>query len=787
MVSLASTLAGLGQRWAVVLRIEGVGLALSGAELTDAGGDARVRFCSVRPDYAAAEPSTLWRRLLVSIPEILSERADPLGGDLELGGLTFELLDEDDFLTQTLRTERAPLTAVSVAISTSATAIQILSTTGIAADDLIWIGAECLRVISVDSGTGLTVTRAHCSTRAAAHDIGDRVCLSTPILETRRVLLQFIPIDADSSADAVQLDSYVIDGIEWDEDVNVWRFTCRTQGPYLARSLPYEPASFQVYAIDERTTPPKISGRRIDSHSALTEGGFFTDARTYLRRGDGGEVVGIDLGTERETDFRPTVRDVADSGQEEWRLGDVYHRVYVAGDSFRYSPAPSPSNSWSTGTWVRTSHWVDLLLTILTSSHDRDDGLASLLGTISNYNASYGNWAVLPPGFGAGVPHTQIDWLAALELKQRTLDYLLPNFVFGHRTESVAELLEREFLKPMGAYLTTAGGLARLVMPRAPLAGSSSVVIGTADILAREVGPGLLSPRWQVRRGSGSIVSDVIYLLGQGEPSRAVLNDAGYRDTFGQGAFAGSGPTVEIPVPGARRTDKAPWARRGVSRLWRAHRPRLEATGDLNLNAETWAWGVGDLASVTVPELPNMRDATRGWSEVLAQLLERAVVGEVDRDLEGGEGAGAYLQVRAQVYGGEVRVGRIAPSAVCDGGGGFLWTFEANRYTEADAVGGLPTRDVEAFAIGDIVTLVNSDGSPNGAAGTETIVDIDGPTNTIELTGDFNGELGIGSLMVFVGAGSAAAQQLAEFAWIGGRTSQQVAGSGDPIWVYGEV
>lgn len=179
-------------------------------------------------------------------------------------------------------------------------------------------------------------------------------------------------------------------------------------------------------------------------------------------------------------------RDVLRKGQRvSLQAGQLATQVFLARSDFRYSPGPTPSTIRSSGTWVRSSHWIDLLLIMLTSSNEPADGLE-----LANYVSARGNYSSLPPGYGVGLLAAQIDWDAFAAVKQRTLDYLFPNFSLGAGDAvPFGELVDEQFLKPMGAYLSTSG-VARVVLPRIPLLESASLTIGSADILAKPIGPG---------------------------------------------------------------------------------------------------------------------------------------------------------------------------------------------------------------------------------------------------------------------------------------------------------
>jgi len=768
--------------------IEGVGPPLTAAQLSAAGGDGRYRFCTFAPAYAAAEPAGLWQPLLTEFPAVLAERADPVGGSTELGNLDFSLLDEADLLTGLFRTERAPTTILTVGTDDSATLLFVASSSGIAADTVVWLGDEACRVSATGVGT-LTVERGYLGTRPGPHEINDGVFQSTTIIESRRVVLYLAPLDADSFADAREVGTYVIDGFSISDDANVWEFTAHTQALALSKLIPFVRRQVEITRVHEGADDgvgyvrfgfgPDVPATT-DQLRSLVDLRLWTDTPELFSLVVEGEVIDWAVDGVISTAAFALQRDVLQAGKRtSLQAGQLARQVFLARSDFRFSPGPTPSTSRSSGTWTISSHWIDLLLIMLTSSNEPADGLE-----LANYVSAQGNYSSLPPGYGVGLLADLIDWGSFAAVKQRTLDYLFPNFALGAGDAvPFGELIDEQFLKPMGAYLSMVGGEARIVLPRIPLLESSSLTLGPSDILAKPIGEGAFLPRARIARRQGSAASSFAYLIGPRGTSVPITNGL-FKDTLGQrNLFSQRGQPIEIPVPGADPTQVEIWQSRGISRLFLAHRPRLELEASLDPGV-AWDWGVGQLAALTLAELPNMRDATRGWSSFQCQLFERNVVAEGVAD---GLADGVVIDAQATAYGPEARVGRIAPAAICTGGGGFVWTFNANRYTQPDAVDGLPTQDVAAFTIGDVCQLVDQAGVVNVAGGTETVVDVLPGTNELEFTGDFNGELGVGSIVVFAPAANCTSNQRARYAFMADRATQSIAGVSDAVFIYGEA
>lgn len=165
--------------WARWITIEGVG---------DSGG--LWRLCERVPRFAAAD-SDYWKPWAKEIGDPLPVAHDARGGITRAGALAFTLLDAgSNLLTAALRVDSRPSTTLAAAIGPTDHAISVVSGTGIAVDDVRYLGREAVRVLAVD-GTDLVVERAILDTEPEAHSVGELVYARIPYLEGRKVRLWY--------------------------------------------------------------------------------------------------------------------------------------------------------------------------------------------------------------------------------------------------------------------------------------------------------------------------------------------------------------------------------------------------------------------------------------------------------------------------------------------------------------------------------------------------------------------------------------------------------------------
>jgi len=794
--TVAQTAAKIDQKWVAVIKIEGVGHWLSGGNLSATDGDGQTKFFSEEPDYITPTPGGLSidRPYLLEgeWPEILSERADVLGGLPESGELSFSILDVGNYLTDLLRTESDPIAVLDGDLSSTALTMEVQDGGQIAETSVCFIGGEALRVSSTDGPTSIILgtPRGYLGTTARRHLDGDLVYNYIPYLRSRRVELLIVPKDG-AITDEVSLGQYVIDSVEWSQDMNTWNFRAKSQLKYLHRLAP--PAPDRTLRIVQAPPSPSANqpvifepgeDRQFATLLRVWTSGEADSEDWFYLRAPSGEVVTVKNMTTANGGYINR-RGVLGTTVEPLKVGDHMKQVFCAEitgpSSFRFSPGGSPSTARTGGTWTKTAHWVDLMLLIMCSSADPEDQLE-----LDNRNDTFGAFDSLPVGYGIGLPHTLVDWgawlgdAARVGVKPRTPEYLFPSFIYGDEPMEFGELITENFLKPIGAYIISEGGLARIALPRIPLEGDTVVTLGPDEILQKKVGGRQYLPRLNVRQNVTNLTGSVRYLLGS-EELPITINNTAFDGTYGQrGLYSTAEKPIEIAVPGVRygvdNTEFLEFS--AMRRLFRFYRPTIELDVDVDMAQYTTA--PADIVAVTVNELPNLSTGTRDWASVKAEVLEREV--RFDEDL------GAHVNLRALGYGGGLKVGKISPSArvvsfTSDGDDRTL-TVTANRYTQADANGNLPATDAAGFAVGDIVQGIDTSGALVDAA-TQEVTAIS--SNDITIDGDFNGGLANDVIIIWAEYGDSAAQQTGNYVYFADREGDlDIGASGVAPWRYGE-
>lgn len=763
----STTLSSRTRGWVLLARIEGVG-----------DGSGQWTFCSVVPAYGSNSTYKPW---MVTLPEVLSERVDLSGGIPEAGSCTLQLVDVADTLTSLLRTESAEYTSVTEAVDATETEIEVGRNTGLNGL-VIWLGSEAMKVTATASSpTRVTVTRGYLGTEATTHDSGDPVYLWPNFLEGRRFSVYLAPLHASSSTEERLVGTYVLERVAWDDALNAWSLSGSSQQRYLDRQAPIRPQTMTlVTPMADRvlcSTPGAL--RALWSDDRL----FMQAEGEVLRLRDLARVFGAS-GEYPLTQYLIDERQLLGSKQAELEQGQVMRRVFLAGQDLRYSPGPSPSTSRSSGTWTQATHWVDLLLILLLSSADEADGLELVNRRTTGSDWSRSNFSSLPPGYGAGLPASLIDWSSWESVRNRTRAWTLPYFALGHEEpQSFAELIERHFLRPLGAYLSVDGGTLRLALARVPLADETAAATIDADtVLRRGTEAQVYLPRVSAQRDRARAIGAVVYRVGP-QKIAGTFRNSDFGRTYGQRGWYGAlEPTLTIDVPGGDPGMAEAYGQRASALLYRQHRPplELEAEVDASLFPDATA---GAVLAVSLAELPELASGVRGWTSVLAEVAERELRAEATRSIGGGDSLGVSLRLRLRRYGATVRLGRIHPAAHITSVSSATATVEANRYTQSDATDGLPTSDAAAFVAGDKVILVDRDGAV--VAGTpETVSSVS--SNTITLSGTFGGALAAGKVLVSAAVGDASTTQRGRYVYHADRGDQTVGSTTDALWRWGE-
>lgn len=770
--------------WVVWATIEGIGETAALGEY-----DQLYRFCSTIPHFA--EASALWLPWLAAWPEILAEGAPKEdGGVVEAGELTLSLVDIEDRLTALWATEALPVTYAAEALPVGNNTFDVADASGIAVGDILYMGSECM-FVEAKAGNELNVARACLDTTLVDHEAGAPVYVNKiPYLLSRRVRLYLAPADSCDGSEAVEIGQYKIDQKDLDETMGTYVIRGPSQ-VIFSRALVgrRQPDRFRIqYAYSNGKI--RVVQRPVDqAYSAIRY--WDPDERfSFLRFGQ--EIaIAENISTSAHPLFQLRDRNVLGSTLDDPSGAEFVEVVFGADPEpsgsgaqptfFRYAAGPTPA-SVRNGSWTPSAHWIDIILNLLTSSTADEDNLE-----LANRVAAYGAWDCLPAGLGIGVPAASIDFASALALRYRTPDYLFPNFVAPQEPVTFGELVTEEFLRPIGAYLITTGGQARIVMPRVPLASDTSFTIGPTDILTERVGERLYSMGVRLKQDMSELVSSLVYRFGRGQQAPTLtINDVDFDKTYGsKGHREAETRRREVTVPSVRPDfdGGVDWIRyRAMATLVRKRYPATSLTYRTS-GLSKWAAQVGDVGEVTHGQIPNLSTGTRGVVGQQVELRSRTV------SIKPG---GVHIDhtVRVERNG---RYGLIAPAArivsVSADGSNRVITVSTNRFTEASAdEAGLPDTDAEAFEVGDKLELHNRDGS-RVTSSTSTVTAVG--TNSITVNGDFGGALDTGTtdaglvlrLSEYANANASAVEQ---YVYLADSTTREIDGEASP-WQYAEV
>lgn len=775
-VTTTTFLAGAANRaqaWTILLTIEGIGEA-----------EGLWKFCNRVPAYAAgASNEATYKPWLEkdSWPQNLSEQVDELGGIPKCGELAASIVDIDDLLVGQMRTDQAAVTTVDGDIGRSSSTLDVLDASVIDVDQVVYIRNEALRVTDV-VGSTLTVTRAQLDTEAQAHEDGSPVFAATPYLRSRILRLRLAPHDGSADQETVLSTNY-LDKIALSGDLNCWDVAGRSQLKFLSRLICGQRARWNFFGFSYmQVSLNHMTGGHDDNISDLT---LWDDDVAFLKIGD--EILRTTpINVSSRTLFTRLIQERAQAGtkEDDHKSGEAVFHVLngtEAYSSFRMSPGPSPSEVRSDPDWTIAStgsggvHFVDALLCMLTSSARLDDGYE-----LTNYDPAYGNWSSLPPGYGIGVPYTQIDFASFIDVKARTPNWTFPNLIVGEESIPFADWAEKNFLKPLGIFMTMASGRLRLVMPRAPLVGEEATEWDfTVALRDGDTATGLTAPPALNTDTASSITFKFKTPLGDDVTETIASADAAQFYSQG-GYYALDENAITLELPGAR-SDQAGFngfvRQLGLRRLYKLAKPRW--TLKLRTDLSQYALNPGDSVAITHSQLPDLRTGTRGWTSVLMTILEKTL-----------SLSPAFFGFEWVVTGpgpDSARHGRVCPAAnitSVSGAGPFVCHVSTNRYTSPDAADGLPVTDAEAFTVGDRVRIVNRDGSA-AAAVFSTVTAVG--TDQVSVSSDFGGALVANQQLIFANYDdSLGTDQATLYTYFADGTDFTIGSSDEPPFTYGE-
>ena len=267
-----------------------------------------------------------------------------------------------------------------------------------------------------------------------------------------------------------------------------------------------------------------------------------------------------------------------------------------------------------------------------------------------------------------------------------------------------------------------------------------------------------------------------------GARAEVVFRDSDFAGFFGARSYYGDGDKpIDIEAPSVR-TDQAGASamlhRMAQSRLFRFRRP--PQTYDVQTGIDQHARTAGDIVGITHGQAPDAAAGTRGATNLPAEIVSRALVVDPPR---------IGFDFAALGFGAGVKIGRISPSgsiasSAGPSGGNYTLTLRANRYTETDAIGGLPVVDAAAFSALDVVCLLALDGG-QASATTQIVQSVSG--NDVVVNGNFGGALANDLILVFAQHGAAASQQTDGYVYLAdAHGNGDIGTSGDDPWRFGE-
>lgn len=663
-----------------------------------------------------------------------------------------------------------------------------------------WVPAESDWVPRVGSGTPtvngtptfgtgtpsttLSVTRGHLGTSALTHKANDPVHLSPTYIAGRRFSVYVAPLVGSTSSDERLVGTYLLESYGLTDDLNTWELSGVSQLRYLDRQAPILPRDAKIAEV----TNPDNRGVRWLRLEETEIREVWSDRYVHVKVGseilkatNSAGAPGATVAPRARRTLLPVERGVFGTEEREIKDSDTVRQVLLAGRDFRVSAGPSPSSSRTSGTWTETTNWVDMVLCVMLSSASEDDGLELTNYRTTGSNWSRSNFSALPVGYGLGIPESLIDWSAWESVRARTLAYTFPYVVYGDKAQSFGDWITEQFLTPLGAFITVESGTVSIVLPRMPASSATATItLGPDEILMRRVGRSQMLPRARVSRDKARAFGELIYEVGPTGIRTTITNER-FGRTYGQRGFYGSASQpLKISVPGGDPNRADLFAGRGAALLFRRQRPPMSI--DCDASMEAFAATAGDTASITLAEAPNMEDATRGWTSRIAQVMEREVRFEGDRE---GAPLGAYMRIRAETYGDRVRIGVIAPSAVVTSVSTNTATVAANRFTASDNTDSLPTTDAAAFAVNDVVKLCSLNGAALASGATQVVSSISG--NDITLDGNFGGALASGTVITYADRDDTTATQYNKYVHLADQATQTVGASTQTPWVWGET
>jgi len=366
------------------------------------------------------------------------------------------------------------------------------------------------------------------------------------------------------------------------------------------------------------------------------------------------------------------------------------------------------------------------------------------------YDLGNANRPRIGENLGLAIPADLVDIEAIERVRARTparMDSIHIGFD-GEPVEAL-ELIQKRLLRPYGCVLTVGEGYRLTVVRIASLRPITAAQLEGGDFIG--------IPETDFNLGATFDRASVEYF---DRPGRELIRE-GLSDQINRRRLAsGRHDTIELDCRGVARRRLVSSLIRGWVQRWHQALPRVRFVAN-NL-VPMWP---GELISVSNPGL-FATDGTRGVEGQTLLIIERR---QSLRDASISYGA---LDVGAAFE----RLGRIAGSLEVVSGASSTVTHAQNAYTATAAVGDEVENDNEAFAVGDLVVLANSDLSIKDA--TAKTVSAIPTTTTVDLASSVWATIAAGDVVVPAAYTVASAAQRA--LWVFLADSTPLVGSDEP-------
>ena len=714
---------------------------------------------------------------VVELPREWTAAYDVLGGaPTAASGRTLRLLLRDDLLEQFAfgRAASWVLGAELSAAGTTASYEGTAPTAGL----VYYIDREAIFVVAVDSGAGTcTIVRNRLGTSATKHGQGAQAFLSSPSLIGRKAKIfaqaSSLEVDRIQIGPDMLIKNWAYTGFGAEIEIELVSFDrifARKAPTNLRTVRTTTLAPFATFAIQPGLLPyiDGVLGFKGDQWRL-----FYTNKdQSAVFEVSSPIIAGRTLNANNQT---KTLRQ----GRKEIGAGELLTQVYLARRDFRFKLDGTETARNASG-WEESTNGIDILLNLLTSSHDPRQDFVS-----TNGHPDYGNWACLPNGAGYGIPYTDIDFPSFLKVKREFPDYRFPDFMWGHERKKLATVVN-DLLRPLRGYLiwgwdsTDEKFKLKCNVPRTPALNDTVRAVSLSDLTGRaNERTHSMEPDFELRNDPGATFTRVTVVMPGEDEIEITVSDNTFGSREGSDAIAEVADAeirVTLPFVGESIGSQIAQAEELALRLLQSKRSgtMIARMGAVLSLADI---APGDYLALTLDGAPDVSAGTRGFDSRLLQVRR------ADITL-----APPKVQLEATVFGDRDRLGVIAPSlkVASSTDNTTYWTITLasnNEHTVNDAGSGLPANDVSAFRVGLDVKLLRANGE--SVTGVGTVLELGAPAS-IRITKGTMPQPVSGDVLILVpwDADLPDADRLIE-SYFSDETTL-VLPDGDPPFVYGD-